>query len=123
MADLSIDVDGRELTADWVDENPETRAAVADALPLSGDATRWGEELYFRTGVDVPPEETREAVPEGALAYWPQGNALCLLWGETPASVDREPRAAGPVAVLAVVDDTEPLGTVDGDAPMTVWPK
>lgn len=40
MADLTLTVAGQEFAASWTDANPATRAAIADALPLSGDATR-----------------------------------------------------------------------------------
>ncbi|WP_435176373.1 cyclophilin-like family protein [Halorussus sp. AFM4] len=116
MADLRIAVGDAELAASWTDENPETRDALAAALPVEGDAARWGDELYFSVPVDVPPENTREAVPVGAVAYWPRGDALCLFWGPTPASTDDEPRAASPVAVVAEIDDTGPLADVDGGA-------
>lgn len=120
MADLSISVDGHELSADWTDDNPTTRQAVADAVPLSGAATRWGDELYFRTDIDVPPEDARTEVPVGAVAYWPQGNAICLFWGPTPASRGDEPRAAAPVNVIAVLDDVEPLTRLDGGATVRI---
>jgi hypothetical protein len=122
MADLTVTVDGRELAADWTEDNPRTRAALDDALPVGGAATRWGDELYVDVPVDVPPEETRETVPVGALAYWPAGNALCLFWGPTPASTDDRPRAAAPVAVLARVADVSPLATVEGGAHLGVEP-
>lgn len=120
MADLRIDVNGHELTGNWTAENPTTRDALLEALPVEGEASRWGEELYFSIPVDVTPEETREAVPVGAVAYWPAGNALCLFWGPTPASRDEKPRAAGPVAVLAEIDDVSPLTAVEGSAHVKV---
>ena len=120
MADLRIAVDDVELAADWTGENPETRAAIEDALPVSGDAARWGEELYFEISVDVPAEDARAEVPVGAVAYWPQGNALCLFWGPTPASAGPEPRAASPVNVVAEIEDVEPLAGIDGGATVTV---
>lgn len=120
MAELAIGIDDRTLEAAWTDENPATKAAIRDALPLSGDATRWGDELYFSIPVDVEPETTREAVPVGALAYWPTGNAVCLFWGPTPASRDTEPRAAGPVAVVAEVADVSVLESIDGGAHVRV---
>jgi hypothetical protein len=120
MTDLRISVDGQELTATWTDANPETRAAIADALPLEGDAARWGEELYFRTEVDVPAEDAQAEVPVGAVAYWPQGNAVCLFWGPTPASRGDEPRAASPVNVVAEIDDVGPLSSVDGGATVRI---
>jgi len=117
---LRVTVDGRELSAQWTDENPETRAAVADALPLSGAATRWGDELYFRVPVDAPAEGAREVVEPGTVAYWPAGDALCLFWGQTPASTDDRPRAAAPVNPVARVDDVDPLTELDGGADVRV---
>jgi len=120
-ADLRVDVDGHELRADWTGENPATRAAIVDALPVAGDATRWGEELYFGVGVDAPARgEMRTAVPVGAVAYWPPGDALCLFWGPTPASREDEPRAASPVAVIARLRDVGPLSGIDGGARVRV---
>jgi len=116
VSDLAVTVAGRELAASWTDENPETRAALADALPLAGEAAKWGDELYFDVPVDVPPENTREAVPVGAIAYWPPGDALCLFWGPTPASADDEPRAASGVAVVAEIEDVTPLDDVTAGA-------
>jgi len=120
MTDLRVVVDGHELTASWSDENPETRDAIAGALPLEGDAMRWGDELYFRTDVDVPVEDARAEVPVGAIAYWPQGNAVCLFWGPTPASHGDEPRPASPVNVVAEVDDVGPLSGVEGGATVRI---
>lgn len=116
MSRLRIRVGERESTAEWVDESPRTREAIEAALPLAGDCRTWGDELYFPTEVDVGPEDAREAVPVGAVAYWPAGNALCLFWGPTPASHGDEPRAAAPVNVVARIDDPDALvGVEEGD--------
>ena len=112
VTDLRVTVDDRELEATWTDDAPETRVALADALPVSGAATRWGDELFFDVPIDVPVENAREVVPEGAIAYWPTGNVLCPFWGPTPASQDGEPRAASPVTVVAQVSDIGPLEDV-----------
>lgn len=120
MAALSLTVAGHELSAEWTGDNPATRAALADALPLEGDAARWGDELYFRTDVDVPLEDAQSVVPVGAIAYWPQGNAVCLFWGPTPASQGDEPRAASPVNVVAQLTETAPLSAVDGGAAIRI---
>lgn len=120
MADLHVHVDDLTLDAAWTDDSPETRAAIADALPLEGDAARWGDELYFSTPVDVPAENARAEVEPGTIAYWPQGDALCLFWGPTPASRGGEPRAASPVNAVARVADVGPLAAVDGGARVRV---
>jgi hypothetical protein len=120
MADLTVAVDDLELEADWTDENPETRAALAEGLPLAGEATRWGDELYFSVPVSVDAENGRREVEPGAVAYWPAGEALCLFWGPTPASDGDAPVAASPVSVVAHVRDTAPLADVAGAAHVRV---
>ena len=122
MADLRVTVDGIELDAAWTDENPDTREAIEGALPLEGDAARWGDELYFRTNVDLSAENAKAEVPVGTLAYWPQGNAVCLFWGPTPASVGDEPRAASPVNIFARVDGVGSLLDLDGGAAVRLDP-
>ncbi|WP_152041897.1 cyclophilin-like family protein [Salinigranum salinum] len=124
MADLSITVstgtDEIDLAADWTDDAPRTKEAIAGALPLEGDAAKWGDELYFSIPVDAESENARAEVDVGTVAYWPQGNALCLFWGPTPASSGEEPRAASPVNVVARIDDVSDLAAVDGGASVRV---
>jgi len=120
MPDLRLAVGDATLDASWTAENEGLRTALSTALPVSGEATRWGDELYFDVGLDAEPATTTEQVPVGAVAYWPAGDALCLFWGPTPASVGDEPRAAAPVAVLARIEDTAPLESLAGGAQVSV---
>lgn len=120
MPDLLVRVDDRTFEADWTDGNPATRRALAAALPLSGDAARWGDELYFRTPVDVPAEDARVEVPIGGVAYWPDGNALCVFWGPTPASTDGTPAAASPVNLVALLREPSGLASLSGGARVVV---
>ena len=107
MDELRVIVGDETLPAEWLEESPETRAAIERALPIEGAGTRWGEELYFHSDIDVEAESPRDELEAGELAYWPQGNAICLFWGPTPASVGDEPRAASPVNVFARADVSE----------------
>ena len=116
MTDLQVTVGDSTLEATWADDAPETRAALEAALPVSDEAVRWGDELYFDCALDAPPENAREVVPEGAITYWPSGSKLCLFWGPTPASQHGEPRAAAPVTVVARLSDIEALTALEGDA-------
>lgn len=85
----------------------ETADAFWEALPITGSANVWGEEIYFQVPVDAPLEDSaREEMEVGEIAYWPPGSAFCIFFGRTPASVDEAPRAASPV---------NPLGRVAGD--------
>ena len=84
-----------------------TAHAFWEALPITGAANVWGEEIYFSVPVDAPLEDSaREEMEVGEIAYWPPGSAFCIFFGRTPASVDDAPRAASPV---------NPLGRVAGD--------
>ena len=124
MADLRITVtDGNyeiDLAADWTDDAPRTRDALADTLPVEGEAARWGDELYFSVPVDAGPENARSVVDVGSLAYWPAGAKLCLFWGPTPASEGDEPRAASPVNVVARGAAVSALSAVEGAAHVRV---
>jgi hypothetical protein len=84
-------------------ENPRTAEAIWNALPIKGNANRWGDEIYFTIPVTLKEENAREKVENGAIAYWPPGKALCIFFGPTPASENNEPQAASPVNVFARV--------------------
>ena len=78
-----------------------------DALPLTGRANLWGEEIYFEIPLDAPAEPSaREEMAVGEIAFWPPGKAFCIFFGPTPASAGDAPRAASPV---------NPLGMTTGD--------
>ncbi|MBV9359171.1 MAG: hypothetical protein JO023_26985 [Chloroflexi bacterium] len=83
-----------------------TARAIWVGLPLEARANRWGDELYFSVSVDAPADPGAQAeVRVGDVAFWPPGNAICIFWGPTPASVGSEPRAASPVSVFAHIAD------------------
>jgi hypothetical protein len=64
MTDLHVYVDDLELAAEWTGDNPETRAGIEAELPIEGHATRWSDELHFRTPVDVPGENGQDVVAD-----------------------------------------------------------
>jgi hypothetical protein len=85
----------------------QTAKALQELLPLEISMSRWGDEYYGDCGLSAPLEpEARAEMEVGELAYWPQGSALCIFFGPTPASVGEEPRAVSPV---------NPLGMIEGD--------
>ena len=91
-----------------LDDSP-TAKAILQAMPIEGQVLRWGQEVYFETGVSVGPSaDAREEMSVGQIGYWPVGRAVCIFFGPTPASAaDGRPRAASPV---------NPIGRVIGDA-------
>jgi len=106
MAKIKITAGKVALEADL--NNSPTAKKLLAALPITGRANRWGDEIYFSIPVtDDQAPDAREDVAVGEIAYWPPGSAFCIFWGPTPASTGKEPRAASPV---------NPLGKISGDA-------
>ncbi len=82
------------------EENPRTTKAIYEALPITGRANLWGDEIYFSIHVEANPENGKSVVELGDLAYWPPGNAFCIFFGPTPMSRGDEIRPASAVNVF-----------------------
>jgi len=84
--------------------------AMADALPIECQWSRWGEEYYgsTRPAFSSYPGTSSDLMEVGDLAYYAQNGWFCLFFGPTPASRGKEPRAAVPV---------QKVGRVAGDWP------
>jgi hypothetical protein len=87
------------------EENPETTKAFIEALPITGRANLWGDEIYFSILVEAPPENRKSVVELGDIAYWPPGNAFCIFFGPTPMSRGDEIRPASAVNVFGKIDE------------------
>lgn len=97
-------------------ENPKTAEAIWAALPIKGNANRWGDEIYFPISAEIGEENARDEVEVGSVAYWPPGKALCIFFGPTPVSRHGEPRAASPVNVFGeIVGDAAVFRKVRGN--------
>ena len=105
MATIHISAGPVSAIAELLD-TPTARSIVA-ALPITGRASTWGDEVYFAIPVHADEEDARAVVEAGDIAYWPPGSALCIFFGPTPASRGSEIRPASPVNVV---------GRVRGDA-------
>jgi uncharacterized protein len=55
-------------------------------LPIEISINKWGEELYTdRTAIAVEQENSAKTeVNELDVAYWPEGNAMCLFMDQLP---------------------------------------
>jgi hypothetical protein len=84
-------------------KDSKTAAGIEKLLPIKGSANRWGKEIYFSINFSADYENPTEIVEKGDLAFWPAGNAFCIFWGRTPASVGDEIRAASDVNVFGKI--------------------
>jgi len=99
-----------------------TARMIWGALPITGRANTWGDEIYFEIPVRVEQApDARADVEVGELGYWPVGRAFCIFFGPTPASTGDQPRAASPVNVVGhVLGDAAAFRQVDAGAMVTL---
>ena len=103
----SIKIAVADLGFDGELNDTGTAGRVYEALPIESEVNLWGQEIYFSTLLKADNKDAKRAeMGVGELAFWPQGQAICIFWGPTPASVGDEPRAVSPVV---------PIGQVQGD--------
>jgi hypothetical protein len=120
MRKILISVESIRLNA-VLNESP-TAQKVWEALPLTGSANVWGDEVYFEIPVSAPQEpDARADVDVGTLAYWPVGSAFCIFYGPTPVSHGSQPRAYSPVNILgSTLDDARILKGVTSGTAVTI---
>ncbi|WP_258359219.1 cyclophilin-like fold protein [Moorella sulfitireducens] len=95
---MQIAINFGKLTVIAELNDSDTARKIQAALPITGRANTWGDEIYFSIPVKAGLEEGATADMEvGDIAYWPPGHAFCLFFGPTPASTGAKPRAASPV--------------------------
>ncbi|MBB15657.1 hypothetical protein CMK22_10310 [Candidatus Poribacteria bacterium] len=106
MRKILITINNLSVSAELNDSVSANK--IWGALPLSGSANVWGDEIYFEIPVSLKEvSDAQQEVDVGTLAYWPPGSALCVFFGKTPASTSDKPKAYSPVNIL---------GSVDGDS-------
>ena len=111
--DLTIEFKNQAFTINALLNQTETAKSFVDILPINSPINLWGEEIYFPVDLYLDNELPQETVDIGDIAYWPPGNAFCILFGETPASVDGNIKPASAVTVIGKLEsDPEVLKRV-----------
>src|ERR687883_2167313 len=83
-------------------KSPNTTKAILDGLPIKVKINRWGDELYTdKTPISAEEENSQSVVYLSDVAYWPEGNAICLFLGPTPIS--KEPNKIVPYSPVNVI--------------------
>jgi uncharacterized protein len=81
--------------------SPKTVNTILENLPIEVNINRWGDELYTeKTQIVEKEEDAKREVNLFDVAYWPEGNALCLFYGPTPISTEGKILAYSPVNIV-----------------------
>jgi hypothetical protein len=120
MPRIRFDFGALTLDAELLDT--PTAKAIAAALPITGSALTWGEEIYFDIPVRVAREKDAKAVvTPGEIAHWPDGHAIAIGFGRTPISKGDETRLASPCNIWAqALGDVKTLRKVRAGTKITV---
>jgi hypothetical protein len=102
MKKIAIRVGSVTMEAE-LNDTPTARK-IAAALPIRTSFNTWGDEIYFAIPVEASLDDSaQEVVNIGDLGFWPPGNALCIFFGQTPASQPGEIRPASAVNIFGKV--------------------
>ncbi len=100
-------------------EPTPTIQALLTAVPFSSNASTWGDEVYFNAPFHAKLEaDARVDMEVGDVAFWPDGDAIAIFFGSTPASVSDKPRAYSPCNIIGtLVGDVSALKRIrSGDS-------
>ena len=79
-----------------------TADIIYNALPLKSKVQRWGDEIYFETGLSIELEsDAKSIVHIGEIAFWNSGSAIAIGYGKTPISKGDEIRLISPCNIWA----------------------
>ena len=81
-----IAITAGEVCAEVLLNSSATARKLLDILPVKSAAHVWGDEIYFEIPMHAEPEDPQASVPPGTVAFWPEGDCLCVFFGQKPYS-------------------------------------
>jgi hypothetical protein len=60
--------------------SPRTIDRLLSKMPVNSRIHLWKKELYFEVGIRMGAEKAVTKCNGGDIAYWPQGDAVCLFF-------------------------------------------
>ena len=79
-----------------------TADIIYNELPLKSKVQKWGDEIYFETGLSIELESDAKSILNiGEIAFWNSGSAIAIGYGKTPISKGNEIRLISPCNIWA----------------------
>ena len=72
-------------------DDSDTSIEIWWSLPFSADINMLGSQIYFAMPLDSKVEGDSKVFEKGDIVYWPDADAVCILFGPTPLSTDEHP--------------------------------
>ena len=107
MRKILITISNLSVSAEL--NNSVSADKIWEALPLSGSANVWGDEIYFKIPkINLNIEDNaKDIVNLGEIAFWIEGNSIAIGFGRTPISQLDEIRLAAKVNIWADAENPE----------------
>lgn len=113
-----------KLTIEGTLDNSKTGLEIRKNLPIESKVNTWGDEIYFEIPVSCQSENATLDVAVGDIAYWPQGECLCIFFGRTPVSIGDKPKPASEVNIVGkTIGDISMLKNIKSGEKITVMKK
>ncbi len=107
MEQRKVRITAGEVEVTAVLNDSHTADLVWSALPIDADGGTWGNELFVHTSIVAEPEDPREVLDLGTLAYYPPAKTVCMFFGPTPESRSEDE--------IRPSDAVNVVGRIEGD--------
>ena len=65
-----------------------TSRKIWDSCPIKSITNIWGNEVYFKTDIEVIKDKTaKDVIDLGEIAFWVEGSSIAIGFGSTPISI------------------------------------
>jgi len=65
-----------------------TSRKIWDSCPIKSITNIWGNEVYFKTDIEVIKDKTaKDVINLGEIAFWVEGSSIAIGFGSTPISI------------------------------------
>ena len=69
-------------------DDTKTSRKIWDSCPIKSITNIWGNEVYFKTDIEVTKDKTaKDVINLGEIAFWVEGSSIAIGFGPTPISI------------------------------------